>query len=198
MNNRISMCRPDPIESVFRRPSHVRRCTSLSVAHSMSSYVRLRDQYCIHNGRHPKRSSARVPHGAIDELRRAVYREIHERRTKTARVLESAVGPATRRPVKARASTHHHCEPRAAARRFIEGADETGAEEQTVAHVKGRIYRKPKPLDFPRLGRRAGLRTPFRCERLGQGRHRRTQRSSIQHVPTYIHLSTRQAQLRTV
>jgi len=54
-----------------------------------------------------------APHGAIDELRRAVYRGLRRAQSEAARVLEIPEWPAIRRPGEARASAHRLCEPRA-------------------------------------------------------------------------------------
>ena len=56
-----------------------------------------------------------APHGAIDELRRAVHRRLRRAPRAARRVLEIPEWPPIRRPGQARTRAHHDCQPGAAA-----------------------------------------------------------------------------------
>ena len=110
-----------------------------------------------------------APHGAIDELRRAVHRRLRRAQRAAGRVLESPERPAIRRPSKARARAHHHCEPGPAApplhRRRRCDCHRRAEDRRSEGADRG----EPRPLDIARIRLRLRPVRPRMREPRGKG-----------------------------
>jgi hypothetical protein len=80
-----------------------------------------------------------APHGAIDELRRAVYRGLRRAQGEAARVLEIQNGQQSGGPAKLARALIIFASQGPPPRRFIAGADAIATAEQKVADLKTQI-----------------------------------------------------------